>query len=97
MPKIKPKSFETMRRDDKQYELGVVVSHNKDQVKQAGSCIFLHVQKSKDAPTAGCTSMSLDKMKKIVNWLDGSKNPILIQVPRSALEEIKELFPNLPL
>ena len=97
MPKVKPKSFEQMRRDDKQYELGVVVLHNKDQVKQAGSCIFLHVEKSEGASTAGCTSMSLDEMRKINLWLDGSKNPILIQVPRSSLDEIKEYFPTLPL
>ncbi|WP_415397529.1 L,D-transpeptidase family protein [Sulfurimonas sp. CS5] len=97
MPKTKPKSFEQMRRSDQQYELGVIVSHNKDQVKQAGSCIFLHVEKSEKSSTAGCTSMSLDEIKKIVNWLDGSKNPILIQIPRSSLKEIKELFPNLPL
>ena len=54
--KEKPKSFEYMRRDDNQYELGIVVAHNKHQVKKRGSCIFIHVQKSKDASTAGCTS-----------------------------------------
>jgi len=97
MPKNIPSSFEKMKRDDNQYKLGVVVAHNKSQVKQAGSCIFLHVHKHKDASTAGCTSMTLSNMKKIVHWLDGSKNPILIQVPRSSLKEIKELFPNLPL
>ena len=97
MQKLHPKSFEKMRRDDNQYELGVVVSHNKNQIKQAGSCIFLHVYKSKDASTAGCTSMSLDEMREINLWLDGSKNPILIQVPSSSLDEIKELFPILPL
>lgn len=95
MPKIKPNSFEQMRRDDGQYELGVVVLHNKEQVKQAGSCIFLHVEKFKKASTAGCTSMSLDEIREINSWLDGSKNPILIQIPKSSLNEIKELFPNL--
>jgi L,D-peptidoglycan transpeptidase YkuD (ErfK/YbiS/YcfS/YnhG family) len=37
MPKDKPKSFELMFRDDDQYKLGVVVSHNKGQVKNGGS------------------------------------------------------------
>lgn len=96
LPKDTPKSFEIMRRDDKQYKLGVVVAHNTEQKNQAGSCIFLHVHKHKNAPTAGCTSMSLDNMKKINMWLDRDKNPILIQVPRSYLGKIKELFPNLP-
>lgn len=95
MPTSKPKSFEYMKRDDKQYELGVVVSHNSKQIKQRGSCIFLHVEKYEGAPTAGCTSMSLENMTKIVEWLDESKNPILIQVPKVKLNQIKELYPNL--
>jgi len=98
MPHNKPKSFELMRREnDFQYELGAVVLHNKKQVKQAGSCIFLHVLDSKDPSTTGCTSMTLDEMREINLWLDGSKNPILIQIPKSSLGEIKELFPNLAL
>lgn len=97
MPDEKPASFEYMKRNDNQYELGVVVEHNKQQVKKRGSCIFIHVQKSKDAPTAGCTSMSLQKMKKIVDWLDESKNPTLIQVPKQELYQIKKLYPELPI
>jgi L,D-peptidoglycan transpeptidase YkuD (ErfK/YbiS/YcfS/YnhG family) len=84
-----------MKRDDNQYELGVVVEHNKNQIKKRGSCIFLHVQKSKNAPTAGCTSMSFGNMKKIVDWLDESKNPTLIQVPKQELYQIKKLYPEL--
>jgi hypothetical protein len=95
MPKKKPKSFEFMRRDDKQYELGVVVAHNPHAIKNRGSCIFMHVQKFQNAPTVGCTSMSLKEIKEIVYWLDKSKNPILIQIPKSSSSEIKKLFPQL--
>lgn len=95
MPKEKPKSFEFMRRDDSQYELGVVVEHNKEAISKRGSCIFIHVQKSKDAGTAGCTSMSLNELKKIVNWLDEKKNPILIQIPKSSAKEILGIYPEL--
>lgn len=90
-----PKSFEHMKRDDNQYAFGVVVLHNKKQFKDRGSCIFLHVEASQNAPTAGCTSMSLDNMKKIVDWLDKSKNPVLIQITKSRLYEILELYPEL--
>jgi len=96
-PNIKPKSFEEMRRDDAQYEIGIVVGHNKEQLEKRGSCIFMHVQKSKDAPTAGCTSMTLEDIKKIAYWLDESKNPILIQITRAQLGEILKLYPNLRL
>jgi L,D-peptidoglycan transpeptidase YkuD (ErfK/YbiS/YcfS/YnhG family) len=95
LPKDKPESFEYMKRDDKQYQIGVVVGHNKKQISQRGSCIFLHVQKHKDAGTAGCTSMSYEDLKKIVKWLDISKNPILIQVSKSELSQVKKLYPTL--
>ncbi len=97
MPTKKPKSFEYMRRDDAQYKLGIVVEHNKGQKVQGGSCIFLHVQKHPDAPTAGCTSMRYEEIKKIVGWLDKKKNPILIQVPKKYLDALKKLYPELPL
>ncbi len=93
----KPKSFEYMKRDDGQYELGIVVGHNKEQIKERGSCIFIHVEKAKGEPTAGCTSMSLEDIKKIAAWLDKSKNPILIQVTKSQLGEISKLYPRLEL
>ena len=95
MPKNKPKSFEYMKRDDHQYELGIVVEHNKNQEKRRGSCIFLHVEKFKGAGTAGCTSMSLEHITKIIYWLDKSKNPILIQISKKELPQIKKLYPNL--
>jgi L,D-peptidoglycan transpeptidase YkuD (ErfK/YbiS/YcfS/YnhG family) len=95
MQKEKPKSFEFMKRDDLQYEFGVVVEHNKDALSQRGSCIFLHVQKEKDSGTAGCTSMQRDALKKIVLWLDKKKNPLLIQIKKSSSKEIREKYPSL--
>ncbi len=89
------KSFEWMRRKDSQYELGIVVAHNQEGKSKRGSCIFLHVKKSQDAPTAGCTSMSLEEISKIVNWLDRNKNPLLIQIPKSSSKEILKLYPEL--
>ena len=84
-----------MSRQDQQYQLGIVVSHNKDGVKKSGSCIFMHVEKSQNSSTAGCTSMSLDELKEIVSWLDKSKNPTLIQIPKSSSSEILKLYPEL--
>ena len=96
-PKIIPSSFELMKREDTQYEIGIVVGHNKEQIAKAGSCIFLHVQSEEEAPTAGCTSMKPEEIKKIVEWLDKSKNPILIQITKSQLDQIKKLYPLLNL
>ncbi len=89
------RSYENMKRSDHQYELGVLVSHNKDAIEKRGSCIFLHVKKSENSPTAGCTAMSLDEIKKIASWLDAKKNPLLIQIPKSSKEEVLKLYPEL--
>jgi len=89
------KSFEFMHRKDNQYKIGVVVEHNKKGIPQRGSCIFLHIEKSNNHPTSGCTSMKEEYLQKIVNWLDVSKNPILIQIPASYAGEILKQYPSL--
>ena len=89
------KSFEKMKRDDIQYKYGVVVQHNKNGIKGRGSCIFLHIQKGVNAPTAGCTSMKEKDLKKIIKWLNKRKSPILVQIPQKSLAEIYQLFPEL--
>ena len=88
-------SFENMKRSDHQYELGIMVAHNSEAKKKRGSCIFLHVKKEENAPTAGCTSMNLEEIKKIASWLDKNKNPILIQIPKSSSEGVLKLYPQL--
>ncbi len=95
MQENKPKSFEYLKRDDNQYELGVVVAHNEAGIKEKGSCIFIHVEKFENAPTVGCTSMKLKELEQIVNWLDTTKKPLLIQISKSSSEEILKLFPQL--
>jgi L,D-peptidoglycan transpeptidase YkuD (ErfK/YbiS/YcfS/YnhG family) len=89
------KSYEHMKRKDQQYKYGLVVVHNQQQTKKRGSCIFLHIQKEKDHPTVGCTSMQEKDLLKILKWLDKDKNPILIQVPKIYLSEVYKLYPEL--
>ncbi len=95
MPKEKPKSFERMSRDDHQYVLGVVVGHNQKGVKKRGSCIFLHIEKSPNTPTAGCTSMTLEQIQTITSWLDEKKHPLLIQIAKPSAKEVLKLYPEL--
>jgi len=83
------KSFEYMKRKDNLYKLGIVVGHNKEGVKKAGSCIFMHIQKSENSPTSGCTSLQEDQLLKLMQWLDKSKCPLLLQVPKPYLEDFK--------
>ncbi len=92
---VEPKSYEIMRRDDHQYRFGVVVAHNTSGIKERGSCIFLHIQKSPDSPTAGCTAMSEIQLREIIGWLNIKKSPTLIQIPSSASKETLKLYPYL--
>jgi len=81
------KSFEYMKRKDHLYKLGIVVGHNRQGLKDAGSCIFLHIQKSHNSSTSGCTAMKEEKLLQLMQWLDKSKEPLLLQVPHSYLEQ----------
>jgi len=89
------KSFEYMKRQDGQYELGIVVQHNINAIKKRGSCIFIHIEKRANASTAGCTSMKYENIKQIINLLDKDKHPILIQIPKKLSKEILTLYPQL--
>lgn len=79
------KSFEKMKRDDNLYKLGIIVDYNKEGHKQKGSCIFIHIQRAHNSPTAGCTSMQKEKLLKLMKWLEFSKKPMLLQLPKSKL------------
>jgi L,D-peptidoglycan transpeptidase YkuD (ErfK/YbiS/YcfS/YnhG family) len=86
------KSFETMRRSDNQYELGLTLSHNKEKIPYHGSCVFLHVEKAQGAPTSGCTSMAKEDLRTLLQWLNIEKKPLLIQLPSPYYLEIGKLI-----
>jgi L,D-peptidoglycan transpeptidase YkuD (ErfK/YbiS/YcfS/YnhG family) len=93
--KKRPGSFEWMRREDGLYEIGLVVGHNRERLRGRGSCIFIHVQKEKGSPTAGCTSMAKEGLAELVAWLDGAKRPVLVQIPRSYCPQAEALYPGI--
>jgi L,D-peptidoglycan transpeptidase YkuD (ErfK/YbiS/YcfS/YnhG family) len=49
----------------------------------AGGGIFLHV--SAAHPTAGCVSVPLPAMRRIVRWLDPAAHPRIVMAPTSAI------------
>ncbi len=86
-------SCEDMRRCDQRYAIGAVVAHNSDQpVPGAGSCIFLHVWADEGGATAGCTAMPLTDMTEIAGWLDGAAAPLLVQLPWTEYERLREAW-----
>jgi len=87
-------SFEWMRRTDGLYKMGVVVEHNKAAEAGRGSCIFLHIERAPGAGTAGCTSMPASPLAALIRWLDPAKAPLLVQIPRKNLPDLRQRFPG---
>jgi hypothetical protein len=76
-------SSEAMQREDNLYHAGLIIHHNADPVIPGqGSCIFMHVWRSCDLGTHGCTALSLPNLKAVLAWLDPKKFPLMIQLPR---------------
>lgn len=89
-PKQHWSSFERMRRDDHQYELGMIVGHNMtDTVAGKGSAIFLHIWLNPETPTSGCTAMGKDDLLTVLAWLNPTANPLLVQAPTDELPNLR--------
>lgn len=86
-------SAEPMRRDlshgDDLYQLGVVVEYNRQRAPGAGSCIFLHVWRNGESPTAGCTAMPEDRLRELLAWLRRDAEPLLFQGTRADLDAFR--------
>jgi L,D-peptidoglycan transpeptidase YkuD (ErfK/YbiS/YcfS/YnhG family) len=83
-------SCERMRRDDDQYQFGLVVGHNTAvRIPGRGSAIFLHVEAGPGQPTSGCTAMAKDDLLRVLAWLRPEAEPLLIQLPRSELARLR--------
>jgi len=83
-------SAEQMRREDEQYQLGIVVEQNRSPVRPGeGSCIFLHLWEGPDQGTIGCTAMDRQSLTELLDWLDESRTPHLLQLPRAELERLQ--------
>jgi len=84
-------SCEHMRRKDVLYKWGAVIDHNVMPRKTAGgSCIFLHIWGGPEEATSGCTSFDESHLLALLQWLDKSKNPVLLQLPKPVYNRLKE-------
>jgi L,D-peptidoglycan transpeptidase YkuD (ErfK/YbiS/YcfS/YnhG family) len=61
---------ETMRRDDRLYDLVFILDHNqRPRVRGAGSAIFLHVAREGFPPTQGCVAIAPQAMRRLAPLL----------------------------
>ncbi|HEY4059340.1 MAG TPA: L,D-transpeptidase family protein [Kofleriaceae bacterium] len=89
-------SAEEMHRNDVLYTWGVEVAHNAQNTPGNGSCIFLHVWKSPEGKTVGCTAMAEENLVSVLTSLDPAMQPAFVLLPRAeyvALEDAWGLPP----
>lgn len=84
-------SSEKMRSIDV-YRWGVVVNQNAARERAAGSCIFLHIWKGPERPTAGCTAMEQAKLEELMQWLDPSAHPLMVTLPRAEYDRLRSTW-----
>lgn len=87
-------STEPMRRDlhvngDQAYKLGFVVEHNSAGVPGAGSCIFVHLWRSPDSATSGCTALAEPALDALLGWLQPGEHPVFVLLPRGEYERLR--------
>ena len=91
-------SSEKMREVGEQYRLGVVVDHNADLPEPGGgSCVFIHIWKTSQTGTTGCTAMAPENIEALLPWLDPAAHPVLVQLPESEYNHLQKnwLLPSL--
>lgn len=66
-------SHERLWRDDRIYDVIVVLGHNDDpRVAGFGSAIFLHAARADYAPTQGCVALAMPDLLEFLNDADAS-------------------------
>jgi D-alanyl-D-alanine dipeptidase len=87
------KSSEQLSQMVEEYRWLIVVDYNRQDPKPgAGSCIFMHLWRSNEKGTAGCTAMAEQDLLVLLQWLRNEKNPLLVQLPGAEYERIWKIW-----
>lgn len=91
-PRRIPDWFESqrMRLGDNAYKWLLEIRHNTDPPKPGcGSAIFFHVRRGPDRPTAGCTSMAVEDLERVIVWLRPEAKPHYVLLPREEYDKLR--------
>ena len=89
VPRVDWTSAEHMRQIA-EYKLGVIVGYNAPRPHRGrGSCIFLHIWNGPQSHTAGCTALDESELRRLVDWLDPARQPMLVQFPSAVYERVR--------
>ena len=84
VPKTAWEKKQQMKQNDHAHSLKLFIAHNPGPKAKpyAGSAIFFHIWRGGGSkPTAGCTTMSEANLKKLVAWIDPTKDPVYVLLP----------------
>jgi hypothetical protein len=86
-------SSEHMLSVGQAYRWGAVIDNNGNPtVPSAGSCVFMHIWSGRLKGTAGCTAMAERELEPILAWLDPSRMPLLVELPRAQYDRLRNLW-----
>lgn len=79
-----------MRLNDPAFQWMLEVRHNADPPQTgAGSAIFLHIRRSPDRTTSGCTALPKEDLLTILQWLRPECHPLYVLLAREDYERLK--------
>jgi D-alanyl-D-alanine dipeptidase len=74
---------EEMLLPDDRYRRVLILDYNSDPtVPGKGSCIFIHVWRKKNAPTAGCVALPLAGVEMLMRWADAKTTVVITEQPK---------------
>ena len=77
----------SLLRSDWLFDYVLVINYNTENtISGAGSGIFFHEWQQQYYGTHGCTATTTDNVVKIMDWIDRSKNPVIIEGVESEIE-----------
>ncbi|HCN28678.1 MAG TPA: hypothetical protein DIT64_07905 [Verrucomicrobiales bacterium] len=95
-PRAVPPWFEKqrMRLGDAAYKWMLEIRHNQGPWMQpgAGSAIFFHVRRGPDKPSAGCTTMALPDLERLVRWVDPKACPHYVLLPETEYAALRKAW-----
>jgi L,D-peptidoglycan transpeptidase YkuD (ErfK/YbiS/YcfS/YnhG family) len=80
---------EKLELGDDAYQWLILIEHNYDNPDtSAGNEIFFHVRRGDHYRTAGCTTMKLEDLERIVKWLKPGSNAMVAELTRADYERL---------
>ena len=84
-----------MKQDDYPHSLKMFIAHNAPPkvVPNGGSSIFFHIWRREGAAaTAGCTTMSEDKLRQLIAAVDPGRRPLYVLLPSADYKKLKPVW-----